>query len=145
MMIDRFRRFGDAVHERDRARKASEAKLTADRLAVELPFRGRGEAVADFFGTEERRHRPAIVTAGTEGDKAARRRYGFATFPDAIAFVNRVAEAAEAADHHPDILVHYREVTLVLWTHTQDGITHKDLALAAAIGGLVEDASGAKA
>jgi 4a-hydroxytetrahydrobiopterin dehydratase len=60
-----------------------------------------------------------------DGD-AIRKQYTFATFPDAIAFVNRVAEGAESADHHPDILVNYRRVTLTYSTHSDGGLTQKD-------------------
>ena len=57
-----------------------------------------------------------------------------ADFAAAMALVNRVAEAAEAADHHPDILVHgWNKVRLTLSTHSEGGITATDLALAAAI------------
>jgi 4a-hydroxytetrahydrobiopterin dehydratase len=57
---------------------------------------------------------------------AITRQFEFASFPDAIAFVNRVAEKAEAADHHPDILVSYRRVTLTWSTHSEGGLTDKD-------------------
>jgi 4a-hydroxytetrahydrobiopterin dehydratase len=49
------------------------------------------------------------------------------------AFVNRVAELAEAADHHPDISIKYNRVKLTLSTHSEGGITGKDFALAAEI------------
>ena len=68
-----------------------------------------------------------------EGDRI-HREFTCATFPDAIAFLVRVAFDAEAADHHPDIAINYRRVTLTLWTHTEGGITEKDFALAKAIG-----------
>jgi 4a-hydroxytetrahydrobiopterin dehydratase len=62
----------------------------------------------------------------------------FADFAAAIAFVNRVAESAEAANHHPDILVHgWKHVRLTLSTHSQGGLTDADFALAAQIDGLV--------
>jgi len=55
-------------------------------------------------------------------------------FKEAIAFVNRVADAAEEANHHPDILVHgWNQVRLTLSTHSAGGITENDLALAARI------------
>ena len=56
--------------------------------------------------------------------------YAFPTFPAGIAFVNRVASAAEAADHHPDIDIRYTKVLCMLSTHTAGGITQKDLDLA---------------
>jgi len=59
-------------------------------------------------------------------------------FAAAIAFVNRVAECAEAANHHPDILVHgWNKVRLTLSTHSQGGLTDADFALAGEIDGLV--------
>lgn len=57
-------------------------------------------------------------------------------FRGALAYVNRVAELAEAADHHPDVDIRWRTVTLRLSTHSAGGITAKDLALAAQIDSL---------
>ena len=59
------------------------------------------------------------------------RQFEFKRFPDAVAFVNRVAGAADAADHHPDIDIRYNKVRLTLSTHSEGGITAKDLELAA--------------
>lgn len=65
-----------------------------------------------------------------EGD-AIRKQYTFAGFPEAVAFVNRLAPEAEAADHHPDILISYKRVTLTYSTHSEGGLTDKDFAGAA--------------
>jgi 4a-hydroxytetrahydrobiopterin dehydratase len=54
-------------------------------------------------------------------------------FADALAFVNKVGAAAEAANHHPDIDIRWNKVHLVLTTHDSGGLTLLDLALAAAI------------
>ncbi len=62
------------------------------------------------------------------------------TFPAAIGLVDRVADAAEAADHHPDIDIRWRNVTFTLTTHATGGLTAKDLALAAEIDLLVPHA-----
>ncbi|HVF40271.1 MAG TPA: 4a-hydroxytetrahydrobiopterin dehydratase [Gemmatimonadaceae bacterium] len=59
--------------------------------------------------------------------------YQFRGFLEAIAFVNRVAEVAEEANHHPDIDIRYARVTLTLSTHDAGGITQNDLSLAKAI------------
>lgn len=64
------------------------------------------------------------------------RTFQFADFVASMAFVNRVAEAAESSCHHPDILIRYNKVTLSLSTHDAGGITSKDFALAGAINGL---------
>jgi 4a-hydroxytetrahydrobiopterin dehydratase len=62
----------------------------------------------------------------------------FADFAAAIAFVNRVAELAEAANHHPDILVHgWNKVRLTLSTHSEGGLTDADFRLATQIDGLL--------
>jgi len=66
-----------------------------------------------------------------EGD-AIRKQFTFADFPEAIAFVNRLAPVAEAADHHPDILINYKRVALTYSTHSEGGLTEKDFAGAAA-------------
>ncbi len=67
-------------------------------------------------------------------DRAIVRELAFASFAEAIAFVNRVAEAAEVANHHPDILLHgWNKVRLTLSTHSAGGLTDADFKLAAQI------------
>ena len=61
-----------------------------------------------------------------EGD-AIVKRFALASFPAAIEFVRKVADRAEAANHHPDIAVYYKEVVLTLSTHSEGGITQKDI------------------
>jgi 4a-hydroxytetrahydrobiopterin dehydratase len=74
--------------------------------------------------------------AGDEIEKT----FELPSFPDAVAFVTRVGFLAEAADHHPDLDVRYRKVRVALSTHSEGGITEKDLALA----GEIEAAPGSK-
>ena len=71
-----------------------------------------------------------------------RRQFTFPGFADAVAYVVRLAFDAEAADHHPDILVQYTRVTLGFTTHSAGGLTKRDFdgaraadALAARMGG----------
>lgn len=64
--------------------------------------------------------------------EAIQRTYQFTDFQTAMRFVAGVADAAEQAQHHPDILIRYSRVTLTLATHDAGGITEKDFALAAA-------------
>ena len=59
------------------------------------------------------------------------------SFPAGIDLVSRVAEAAEAADHHPDIDIRWRTLTFTLATHSAGGVTAKDVDLAATIDELV--------
>jgi 4a-hydroxytetrahydrobiopterin dehydratase len=62
----------------------------------------------------------------------------FEDFAAAIAFVNRVAELAEQANHHPDILLHgWNKVRLELSTHSAGGLTDADFGLASRIEGLL--------
>ena len=60
-----------------------------------------------------------------EGD-AIRKQFTFRDFPEAVAFVSRLVPHAEAADHHPDILINYKRVTLTYSTHSEGGLTLKD-------------------
>jgi 4a-hydroxytetrahydrobiopterin dehydratase len=60
------------------------------------------------------------------------RQFTFAGFPEAIAFAVRLGFAAEAADHHPDLLINYKRVKVTYSTHSAGGLTDKDFAGAAA-------------
>jgi 4a-hydroxytetrahydrobiopterin dehydratase len=79
----------------------------------------------------------AELDGWTREDGALRRSVEFPGFLDGIEAVRRVAERAEAADHHPDIDIRWRTVTFTLVTHSEGGITDKDVALAKEIDGLV--------
>ena len=72
----------------------------------------------------------------TEVDDALERTFELENFVDALAFVNRVGELAEAENHHPDIAINYNRVTLRWWTHTAGGITDRDRDLASKPGAL---------
>jgi 4a-hydroxytetrahydrobiopterin dehydratase len=54
--------------------------------------------------------------------------FAFGGFPEAVAFVDRLVPGAEAADHHPDITILYKRVTLSYSTHSEGGVTEKDFA-----------------
>ena len=62
--------------------------------------------------------------------------YKFANFVEAIAFVNRLVEPAEALGHHPDLLISYNQVSINLTTHDAGGLTQLDFNLARSISGL---------
>jgi 4a-hydroxytetrahydrobiopterin dehydratase len=57
-----------------------------------------------------------------------RRQFTFGDFTEAVSFVVRLGFVAEAADHHPDILINYKRVTLTYSTHSAGGLTDKDFA-----------------
>jgi 4a-hydroxytetrahydrobiopterin dehydratase len=59
--------------------------------------------------------------------KAIRKQFTFRGFPEAVAFVQRLVADAEAADHHPDITINYKRVTLSYSTHSEGGLTLKDV------------------
>lgn len=63
--------------------------------------------------------------------EAIQRTFQFKDFVEAMKFVSKVAEQAEADQHHPDLLIRWNKVTLTLSTHDASGITAKDFALAA--------------
>ncbi len=73
------------------------------------------------------------------GGGSLQRRVSFPTFMDGIAFVNRVAELAELAGHHPDITIQYSNIALALSTHDAGGVTEKDVDLARRIDALLRE------
>jgi 4a-hydroxytetrahydrobiopterin dehydratase len=77
----------------------------------------------------------ASLPGWTRENDTITKTFRFATFPDGIACIARVADVAEAQQHHPDIDIRYTAVTFTLSTHDSGGITGKDFELAAAIEG----------
>ena len=65
--------------------------------------------------------------------QAIERVFQFENFSDAMVFVNKIAEAAEEANHHPDITINYNKVTLQLVSHDSGGVTQRDVKMAAQI------------
>lgn len=66
------------------------------------------------------------------------REWTFADFRAAVDFINRVADLADDAEHHPDLYNSYTTVRIGLTSHSEGGVTDKDLALAARIDSVVE-------
>jgi 4a-hydroxytetrahydrobiopterin dehydratase len=77
---------------------------------------------------EEAEQRLKALNGWRLDGEAIRKQYTFKDFLEAIAFVNRLVPGAEAADHHPDILINYKRVTLTYSTHSEGGLTEKDFA-----------------
>lgn len=67
------------------------------------------------------------------GDGAISKQYRLAGFPGAVAFVVRLSYEAEAANHHPDLDIRYDKVRVTLSTHSEGGVTAKDVDLARTI------------
>ena len=76
-------------------------------------------------------------SAWSVAGEVLQRTFAFRDFAEAMGFVNRVALAAEAADHHPDIDIRWNRVTLRLTTHSVGALTDLDRALAEQIDGFV--------
>ena len=83
------------------------------------------------ISADEAKGRLQALSGWTLADKAITRQFTFANFADAVSFVVRLGFGAESADHHPDILINYKRVTLTYSTHSEGGLTEKDFAGAA--------------
>lgn len=81
----------------------------------------------------EIRTRLEALPAWTREGTAILRDYTFPSFSAAMQFVNRIAQLAEEADHHPDIDIRYDRVKLALSTHSAGGLTRRDFDLAGRI------------
>jgi 4a-hydroxytetrahydrobiopterin dehydratase len=74
---------------------------------------------------EARRHLQGLDGWTLDG-QSIRKQFVFKGFPEAVDFVARLVPHAEAADHHPDILINYKRVTLTYTTHSASALTSKD-------------------
>jgi len=83
-----------------------------------------------LLSEDEVARRLAALPGWERAGKEIRKVYAFGDFKGSMAFVNRVAELAEAADHHPDIAISYSKVTLSLSSHDAGGLTERDFRLA---------------
>ena len=90
------------------------------------PF-GAFEAMATLDRAEAER-RVKELNGWTLDGNAIRKQFVLRDFPAAVAFVQALVPGAEAADHHPDILINYKRVTLTYSTHSEGGLTEKDFA-----------------
>lgn len=78
------------------------------------------------LSAEDIRRELATTDGWTQAGNAIRKEFTFADFPEAVLFVSALVPAAEAADHHPDIEIHYKRVTLTYTTHSEKGLTALD-------------------
>jgi 4a-hydroxytetrahydrobiopterin dehydratase len=79
-----------------------------------------------LIAPDELRRRVQELPGWTLEGAALQRKFTFADFPDAVAFIVRLGFVAEGADHHPDLLVNYKRVTVTYSTHSEGGVTEKD-------------------
>ncbi len=85
---------------------------------------------------EEIERELATLSGWSRRDQAIEKTFKLGGFPEAIAFVQRVAEVAEEMDHHPDIFIRFHRVTFTLTTHGARGLTELDFELARRIDAL---------
>jgi len=78
----------------------------------------------------------ADLPAWARHEDSITRTYSLTSFPAALAFASAVGHLAEALNHHPDILIKWKQVTLTLSTHSAGGLTALDFQLAGLIEGL---------
>lgn len=78
------------------------------------------------LSTAEAQGRLQKLPGWTLDGKAITKQFVFAGFPEAVDFVSRLVPHAEEADHHPDVLINYKRVTLTYSTHSEGGLTPKD-------------------
>lgn len=83
-----------------------------------------------LLDTNEVHRQIATIPAWTYADNAITRTYNFATFPIAVTWVDEMAVAAEAMDHHPDVDLRWRRVCVTLSTHSAGGVTSLDIEMA---------------
>ena len=94
--------------------------------------------MAELLSAGDVATRLAALSGWSGGTDAISRTVEAPSFPAAIRLVVEVAEAAEDADHHPDIDIRWRTVTFALSTHSAGGVTAQDTALARRIDELAE-------
>jgi 4a-hydroxytetrahydrobiopterin dehydratase len=79
-----------------------------------------------IVSTDDADARLRTLPGWTRDGNAIRKQFVFRDFPEAVAFVTRLVPGAESVDHHPDILINYKRVTLTYSTHSEGGLTIKD-------------------
>ncbi|MFQ5986996.1 MAG: 4a-hydroxytetrahydrobiopterin dehydratase [Thermoplasmata archaeon] len=92
-----------------------------------------------LLSEEEIEARLGELEGWTREDRFIRRTFKFPRFMKAIEFINRVAELAEEADHHPDLENVWRTVTLKYTTHDAGGLTERDFNMATKVNALELD------
>ena len=78
------------------------------------------------LSTADTKSRLRELEGWTLDGNSIKKQFVFAGFPEAVDFVGHLVPHAEAADHHPDVLINYKRVTLSYSTHSEGGLTQKD-------------------
>src|SRR6266550_1391001 len=106
-----------------RSNARADAAATIRRTLIDRPLEG---ADMSTLSREEIARRLQSLHGWTLDGNAIKKQYTFRDFPEAVGFVDRLVPIAQAADHHPDILISYKRVTLTYSTHSEGGLTDKD-------------------
>jgi 4a-hydroxytetrahydrobiopterin dehydratase len=80
------------------------------------------------LSSTEIEQRMRALEGWTLAGDAIQKRFTFSGFPEAVAFVSRLVPEAERADHHPDVTINYKTVTVSYTTHSEGGLTENDFA-----------------
>ena len=91
------------------------------------------DSTAPVLTDDEITDRLAALPGWSHNKKWIAKTYRFKNFLRAMSFVNAVAFLAESVNHHPDLLIHYGEVTVRNWTYVTGGVTEHDFSLASKI------------
>ena len=120
----------NSVHHNNTVRRLNDVLVSIDVKYLKIKAIQRtGGAYADEMAPiseNEARQKLSDLPGWELAGNAIRRQFTFKDFTEAIGFVVRLAFIAEAADHHPDILINYKRVTLTYSTHSEGGLTTKD-------------------
>ena len=92
--------------------------------------------MATTLSDSEVRNALGSLPGWKQNGRQIERVFQFPDFKAAMQFVNKIAEAAEAANHHPDITINYNKVTLALISHDSGGVTSRDVKMAGKINGV---------
>lgn len=89
--------------------------------------------MAQLLTDAEIQEQAKLLEGWTVEGKELQRTFKFKDFVQAIAFINKIVEPAEAAGHHPDLAISYNKVNVTLTTHDAGGLTSNDFELAQVI------------
>lgn len=94
---------------------------------------------APLLAADEVTSRLASLRGWTLETDRISKRFRLKDFREAVNFLTEITPVADEQNHHPDVGIHWNELTLTLWTHASGGLTERDFRLAAAIDEMTED------
>lgn len=124
----RFQRLGDRRQENRRSEKNSNQSV--DTNAANSENKHRASVKISSLKGKEINQKLKDLPNWKHKDNALVRMYTFPKYLDALEFVYKVGHASESANHHPDIFMNYKRVTLRYWTHRANGVTTLDFMMA---------------